>query len=157
MADKMTFNEAFAVAQAEFPPVEKKGTAKAGSFKYDYADLADIQKLILPILNAHGFSVRQPTGYQDGVFGLFTKLTYTDGECEDSFYPLPDPSTTKPQDMGSNLTYARRYEFVSVCCVTLVGEDDDGAKAQASERDQANPSKTLLREHGSMSPRSLPS
>ena len=44
-------NAAIAKAQGEFPPIPKDKTAKAGSYTYDYADLASILALVRPVLS----------------------------------------------------------------------------------------------------------
>ncbi len=134
---KTAYDIAMVKAQSEFPTVGKKATAGQGNFTYDYAELEEIQKAILPVLNSNDFYVEQcPTlvgevggGY---TFVVRTVITHGLGHERAGYYPLPDPSKTKAQDMGSAITYAKRYSLAGALCITLVGEDDDGKKAQES-------------------------
>jgi hypothetical protein len=52
-------------------------------------------------------------------------VLHESGEERSGEYPLPDPTSARPQDIGSAITYARRYSF---CAVTglVTEEDDDG-------------------------------
>jgi hypothetical protein len=62
---------------------------------------------------------------------LAYKLLHESGEFEGGEYPLPPNGT--PQQMGSAITYARRYTF---CAVTgVVSEEDDDGKAAPQERE----------------------
>jgi hypothetical protein len=72
-----------------------------------------------------------PTVTEDGRFVLAYELRHTSGELINGSYPLPDPTRTTPQQVGSALTYARRY---TLCCVTGVvpDEDDDGTVANTT-------------------------
>lgn len=130
--EKTEQNELYAAlvkAQAEFPVVGKMRTANAGKFSYDYADLADVLKSIVPILTKHELAVIQKPSMTDDGFGLQTLIIHATGQSIDGFYPLPNPTTTKSQDMGSAITYARRYSLTAMCGVVL-DDDDDGKKAQ---------------------------
>jgi hypothetical protein len=89
-------------------------------------------------------------------------LLHESGEGRSGEYLLPDPTRARPQDIGSAITYARRYSF---CAVTglVTEEDDDGnlaqqahstrsggkPKAQSSARQaQPQPSRTVDHEAG---------
>lgn len=129
--------EALAAFQAAVPRVEKGNVGvipgkdgKAG-YKYEYADLSEITSVALPLLGQHGLSwSTKPTVLDNGAFVLEYRLRHTGGEEDIGMYPLPDPSRTQAQQVGSAITYARRY---ALCCVTGIApgaDDDDGEKAQ---------------------------
>jgi hypothetical protein len=120
---------ALAKVQAELPKVAKSETADTGTYTYSYADLADVSAKILPLLGKHGLAfTARPTLNDDGRFVLAYSLIHSSGEREDGQYPLPLPEKATAQQVGSAVTYARRY---SLCAVTGVApdEDDDGAAA----------------------------
>ena len=48
---------AFSKAQAEFGPIKKTKTANAGTYTYDYADLADILDVVRGPLCSNGLSL----------------------------------------------------------------------------------------------------
>jgi hypothetical protein len=132
--------QALATLMTKLPEIKKVSEAKVetkggGSYKYTYADLAQISRVLLPILGECGLSfITKPTMTDDGRMVLAYKLLHVTGQSEDGQYPLPTGGT--PQSMGSAITYARRY---CLCAVTGVApdEDDDGAAAQANYHHQA--------------------
>ena len=97
-------------------------------FHSKYADLAEIRDTVMPTLTKHGFAVVQFTQVSATGFYLVTRLLHESGEYLDSRYPLPE-DVTKPQAMGSAITYARRYMLAAMCGIAAE-EDDDGNAAQ---------------------------
>lgn len=118
---------ALARAQANFGPVKKSKTNK--HFGSNYADLADVIAAVVPALNKEGIAVVQPIEAGD----LVTRLLLGDDILESR---VPLSLEGKPQEIGSELTYMRRY-----CLAALLGvaseDDDDGNAAQ----DVARPSR----------------
>jgi hypothetical protein len=124
---------ALAAFQLDLPRVVKAQTAniptKGGpGYTYDYADLTSITDVAMPALAKHGLSVIFTTNYMDNRFILQCVMRHNSGEDTASFYPLPDPSNTAPQAMGSSMTYARRYLLTAITGIAP-GGDDDGANA----------------------------
>lgn len=119
---------ALAKAQKAFKPLTKGRTAKAGSYEYDYADLADLIAATTGPLADNGLAVAQTFRYVDGHMVLVTKLMHTGGQFLDSEYPIGNYG--KPQELGSAITYGRRYSWQAMVGIAPVGEDDDGQKAQ---------------------------
>ena len=119
---------AVVAALAEMPTIAKSHTARAGSYSYSYADLADVVEVVRPILTAHGLAVmQQPSHGPDGSLCLRTTLLHTSGDAVSELMPLGPPR--EAQAMGSMLTYARRYALVAL--LGLATEDDDyGASAE---------------------------
>lgn len=130
--------EALAAFQAKLPQVAKGETAvvptkTGGSYKYSYADLADVSKVVLPLLGPLGLSwVTRPTLTEGGKFVLAYELLHASGESRTGEYPL---QLGTPQEMGSAITYARRYALLSVTGVAPEQDDDDGASASRPQRD----------------------
>jgi ERF superfamily protein len=136
MTETKSLAQALAALQTQLPKVDKAKTAKVktdkANYTYDYADLAQITRQLMPILGELGLSfTAKPTVTDDGRFVLAYKLLHVSGESEKGQYPLPAQGT--PQSMGSAITYARRY---CLCAVTGVApeDDDDGAAAEADAR-----------------------
>lgn len=134
---------ALARVQAKLPKISKSKTAKVEGkdgkrgFEYHYAGLADFQPEVLPLLAAEGLSwVTKPTLNDNGLFGLHYKLQHSSGEVDEGWYPLPDPSRSSAQQIGSAITYARRYSFTAVTGL-VADEDDDGQAAQHAPKPQS--------------------
>lgn len=126
---------ALALAQAEMPAVDKKKTAKLGSYSYKYADLADVVNIASKVLGKHGLSISQhPESDVDGKPVLTTVLLHKSGQFLKSSIPL---LITKmdAQSQGSAITYARRYAYGALTGV-VTDDDDDGKAATESETKQ---------------------
>lgn len=140
MSAEAEFATALAAFQAELPTVSKDQTARAGSYSYSFADLTKITEAALPLLARHGLSwTAMPTLVPDLGFVLHCSLLHVGGHREDGNYPLPDQSKHSAQEIGSALTYARRYALCAATGIAPGGEDDDGhaaAQARSAPRQQ---------------------
>ncbi len=119
---------ALAAFHAELPKVGKGALNPA--FKSKYADLADIVAAVLPKLAVQGLAwMTTPTMNEDG-FVLHYELRHEAGESITGSWPLPDPTKSTPQQLGSAVTYAKRYTLSAVTGIAP-DEDDDGNAASA--------------------------
>jgi hypothetical protein len=125
-----TLAAALAAFQASLPAVHKGATGQVpGKRSYKYADLSDLSATVLPLLAAQGLSwMTMPTYDDAGRFVLQYELLHTSGESRRGTYPLP---TGTAWEIGSALTYGRRYCLAAVTGVAA-DEDDDGAVAEQS-------------------------
>lgn len=123
------FADALAAFQSELPHIGKGQTADTGSYSYDYADLTAISEAALPLLARLGLSFSAKPTMIDGAFLLHYTLRHVAGHEDAGYYPLPDPVRSSPQQIGSAITYGRRYCLCAVTGIAPGGEDDDGAKA----------------------------
>lgn len=147
-----TLAEALAEVQAHLPDIRKGETAEVtmktgGKYKYRYADLADVSAVILPMLGAVGLSwITRPTVNESGKFVLAYELLHTCGESKTGEYPL---SGGTAQEIGSAITYARRYALCAVTGVAPASDDDDGAAAtqRPAERDAWEAAKPARPDH----------
>jgi len=123
---------ALADLQSHLPRIGKDAQAQYGK----YADLADVTKAIMPLLGERGLSFTcAPTlVFAERQFVLEYTLRHVSGEQLTGTYPLP--SSGSPQQVGSAITYARRY---ALCAVTgaVADEDDDGQAAEKAVRPKA--------------------
>ena len=115
--------KALATAQSEM----KNATINSVNphFKNRYADLAAIRDAVVPALTKSGIAVTQATECDGGGFWLTTRLSHESGHWMEGTYPL---ERDKPQSMGSQMTYARRYALSSMCAISA-DEDDDAEGA----------------------------
>jgi hypothetical protein len=141
--------DALAQLQGALPRVGKAETAQVrsdkGSYSYSYASLADITGRLLPAMAKLGLSfTAAPTLMAlngDLKFVLHYQLMFSGREDEeaerlDGMYPL---GTGTPQQLGSAITYARRYCLLAVTGLAPDdGSDDDGQAAEQSYRAQRN-------------------
>ena len=99
-------------------------------FKSRYVDLSDGLDTIRECLSKNGLAFIQGTSISDSMIVLNTRITHKSGQWLESDYPVG--GLGRPQEMGSAMTYARRYALFSL--VGVAGEDgDDGNAAQAAE------------------------
>jgi hypothetical protein len=127
-----TLAEALAALQARLPRVAKTSEGQERGGKKDkYADLTDISDALRPLLSSLDLSfVCRPTLDEQGRFVLAYALLHVSGEEMGGFSPLPTSGT--PQQVGSAITYARRY---TLCAVTGLAPGDDDDDAQAAEQE----------------------
>lgn len=101
-----------------------------GSHSYAYADLASISSHVLPLLSKHGLAFTcTPISLADSVT-LRGVLTHSGGGAIEGSLPIFGRT---PQEIGSSITYMRRY---LLGCLTgvVTDEDDDGQKSQGAQR-----------------------
>jgi hypothetical protein len=101
--------------QKELPVVGRTTEA----FKYKYAPIENIWDKIGTILNENGFVIVNEISKE----GVISKAIHELGEIS-SFIEFSS-LTLKPQDRGSEITYARRYNLTAMFNIIVVGEDDD--------------------------------
>jgi hypothetical protein len=116
-----TFAAALAAFQAAMPPVPKTKRASMANYTYSYAGLAEIVTLAAPIMAQHGlaFTCAPSIVDQDRLI-LVGTLMHINGEERCAALPI---TGTTPQQVGSAITYARRY--LLGCLTGIVTEDDD--------------------------------
>ena len=107
-------------------------------FKSKYATLAGVRDTITPSLSENGLSIIQGVSIDDGGYVLTTRLLHSSGQWIESVYPF---SVGKPQEMGSAMTYARRYSLSAICNIASE-EDDDGNEGQNGATPNPPPAKT---------------
>src|SRR5690349_21124133 len=121
MTESVGLYAALAAAQAEYPEVPKRRTAKVKTqtkdgrwvdYSYKYADLSDIMAALRPVLAKNGLSILHRTDALDnGKVRLTGILAHSSGQIIEAHMDLSAfPAEGKAvQTWGGNLTYARRY------------------------------------------------
>lgn len=101
-------------------------------FKSRYADLASVWDACREALSVNGLAVIQTMDVINEKQALITTLGHTSGQWMKSIMLLPI-QRPGPQELGSCLSYCRRYSLASM--VGVFQDDDDGERAQVSYRD----------------------
>lgn len=137
------FAKAFPKAQGAMGDVLKKATNPA--FKSKYADLSAVVEAVIPPLNENGFSVLQPSGFDEGRVKVMTLILHESGQWMRCTLSL-NPTKLDPQGIGSAITYGRRYGLQAMSGVAP--EDDDGNAAsfrgKTQEREPDRPSNAAM-------------
>jgi hypothetical protein len=123
-------------AKLEIGKVAKN--AKNPHFKNTYADLNALIEAVEPILLEKGLVLLQPIK-EGKVFTIITSII--DSYSVESYIDLPN--NLNPQQLGSAVTYFRRYTLQSL--LSLQAVDDDGHTASQPQKQQtpeAKPQKT---------------
>lgn len=126
---------ALAKAQPKFKTLSKEKTAvinsAKASYKYKYADLADVFISIREALAENEIAIVQTTSVREqGGYILTTRLIHSSGQSLGSDLLMdrwPDP-----KQFGIELSYLRRY---SLCALVGIASDDD------TDADGLDPSK----------------
>ena len=117
----------------EVPNFVTDETAQAGNRTYKYLNLATILKTIKPVFEKHGLAFSQRVTFDNAgetrqVIGTVETIIFDDEEqmvaCSYPFFVTGDP-----QQVGSAITYARRYSLYAVLGI-FPDKDDDGAYAK---------------------------
>lgn len=112
-----------------------------GPFKYNYTDLANAYDVCEAALGKHGIGVWQDvyTYYADryAEVEVHTLLYHAESEqyrVGGRITLRSSVATPSPQDMGTLITYARRYSLLA--SVGLAAEDDDGKGASETPKNE---------------------
>ena len=123
------FNTAMAAMQSELPSIAERGT---GHNNARYALLEDINDVVKPIMQRHGFAVSFKVEHHAGGINVTGILMHAAGHREQTTMLLPnDTSGSKNavQAVGSAVSYGRRYVICALLNITTRGADDDGYAA----------------------------
>tara|TARA_R110002072_G_scaffold100778_9_gene222050 strand:+ start:1741 stop:2412 length:672 start_codon:yes stop_codon:yes gene_type:complete len=122
--------EDFISAQSEMKNAELNKTNP--HFKSRYADLTAVRAATLPALNKFGIGIQQSTTMTGESFMLVTKVVHKSGEVlDESSFPI---TLGPPQKMGSEITYARRYAWATMCGISADDDDDGNAASRNQEK-----------------------
>ena len=104
-------------------------------FKNRYATLGSILNAVRIPLAKQGLAAVQTVRMEQGCVYVTTILTHSSGQWieESAGFPLPDKSTV--QQMGSCITYLRRYTLAAIC--GIVGDEDDDGEGDRGTRTTA--------------------
>ena len=115
--------------------------AKNPFFKSEYVPLENVAEAITQTATKNGLAFSQyATTTETGNVSVGTIVFHESGEFIE-FPPLIlKPENTKPQSIGSAITYAKRYALSAIFGITS-DKDDDGNKANGNGEPQKQPQK----------------
>lgn len=122
-------NAALVAARAEMGRPAKNKTADTGKYSFDYADLAAVDALAMPVLAKHGLSYLQnldTVASPEGILvGAQTVLVHSSGESfYSTFFRVPARDGSAQSTCGA-ATQAKRYSLCGV--LGIIADDDDDA------------------------------
>lgn len=123
------FNHAMTDFQADIPAIQKTRTANTGKFKYNYADISDVQRAVAPRLKETGLSVTFETRQEGDTLNVVCVVRHIHGHCERTEFPVPIDRQARMNDtqkVGSALTYGRRYAMCAALGIVTAEDDNDG-------------------------------
>lgn len=135
-----SLDDALLLLQADPPVLTKSKDGQVGNQRTKYADLVEVNKVVLARLNQLGVIwLCLPTMAGERFVLHYTLTHVPSGESLTGDYPL---NLSEPQKMGSAITYARRYALLAVTGIAAEDEDDDGDAASGrnyAQRGAARP------------------
>lgn len=127
------FNAAMAAMQSDIPSIAERGAIVVnGQKRSDYATFEDINDVIKPIMQVHGFAITFKVENVAAGLSVTGILMHRAGHRESTTMLLPlDTSGSKSavQAVGSSTSYGKRYVMSALLNLTTRGEDDDGHAA----------------------------
>jgi hypothetical protein len=133
-------NTALAKAQGEFPPIPRERTVRiktqgGGTYSYSYAPLDVILAAVRPVLARHGLSLIQRLDDENGRPAIRTEIRHAEGGKISASFLIGD-RPPNPQQLGSLLTYLRRYTIQAM--LGIAPEEDDDGQAAAKTRTEVS-------------------
>lgn len=125
--------EALSGFQAEMEVVTKSKSANAGKYRYTYADYADIMRAAGPLFGKYGLSFSCSPQYADRTIVLTGRLMHKAGGYLDGTMPV---TMGPPQQIGSDLSYMKRYLLTSLAGIATDDEDDEMMRGMPRQQQQ---------------------
>jgi len=138
MDDKKEIYSAFIKAQAEL----NNPTRDTKSYKYSYAQLGQCLDIVRPIFAKHNLGIIQQIINKENdvdLIGIKTVIVHSSGQSIE-FEFFVKAIKKGAQDIGSMITYMRRYALFGAVGIHPQDEDDDGLKAQTIKIETTPPS-----------------
>lgn len=109
------------IKQPKLTKEVKVATRQGGNYKFRYADLSACMEASRECLKANGLAVVQMIDNDR----LITLLTHKSGQWFQSVISIRNANNLAYQDLGSAITYLKRYSFCAI--LGIVADDDDDA------------------------------
>ncbi len=149
------FNIDFAQAMSEMPTIGKDKVKGMGNDKagIPYASYEKIDAIVRRIEFKYGFCRTFSTERTDKAGSLMTVTLLHKGghSIKSTRYLPPDQGPGRSGDataQGSSDSYNKRYLTIGIWNLVTIGADDDGKRAEAITRDQADSMNSLISEIG---------
>lgn len=137
--------EALAKAQGTFTNPERNRAVKVrlkenkGEYTFHYTTLDRIIDMIRPGMSANGLAFTQSVGLDTDWVIVTTRIVHASGQWIEDELPVR-PDGFGPQQVGSAITYGKRYSLTALLGIAS-DEDDDGnlGSGHTSEEIKNNP------------------
>lgn len=142
--DKEAFYRALAKFQSETPAVAKSKKVKydtkaGGSVDYHYAPLEVIVDTVKSALEKNGFSYTLKTEQTDTKITITCEAHHEAGHTESTKLTVPMSTGDKMnaiQQIGSAITYAKRYTFCNAFGIMTAEDDTDCVEAEVIKTEE---------------------
>lgn len=123
-----------ALAALTDPP--RDGKVEAGQRRYRYLELPDLLAEVRGKFGAHGWAILQQITTEPGAITVINLWIHHSG-VKITHPGFTMPSGRTPQEIGSAITYARRYSLAAL--TGLSGSNDDDAETLQAIRERPQP------------------
>ncbi len=153
MVIRKGLEQAYLDAQKEMPKAPKDGINP--HFKSRFTTYDALVDTVSPVLNKNGLSFSHVSRFDGGLYFVGTVLNCAETSHTTKPFEMPI-NFGKPQEMGSAITYAKRYTLAAICGIAS-DEDDDGNSASVKKDkqeiykgldDQKTQFKAIANKHG---------
>jgi hypothetical protein len=115
-------------------------TRAGGTYSYTYADLGSVLNAIRKPLSENGLCIMQGIHEGQNAILIMTELAHSSGQWVRSELAIPISPEATPQNIGSVITYGRRYGLSAL--IGIASEDDD-AKSATEEKPTERPRQAI--------------
>lgn len=116
--------DALAKAQAKMPTITMDRTVQYKAVSFEYATLSNIIHNTKPILSEFGLSILQFPTTQGADVSVETMLLHLSGEYVASTISSRSAKPDDPKEIGSLITYLRRYSYAAVLGIATDADFD---------------------------------
>jgi len=134
-----------ALIKAQSEMTNAKKTCDNQFYKSKYADLAEMIEVTKPVLFTNGMAIIQSPEGSGNTASVNCRIIHTSGQWIEGTITLP-LLKSDPQQAGSAITYARRYQLAAL--FNIAQEDDDGNTASKEEPQKPVTIQTVPVEYG---------
>lgn len=123
---EIEFNQAMVRLQPKLPQIYK---SQAGNHGKKYSPFESIDQVVRPLYTAEGFAVTFTTAPENGVLFVTATVRHAGGHKEPTTVPMPiekNAANSGSQNMGSTISYGKRYALCAAFNIVTTGEDNDG-------------------------------
>lgn len=107
-------------------------------FKSNYITLDGILEYVRPILSKEGIWIFQEATGDGEYIEVKTRLVHSSGEYIETDSLKMKPTKNDPQQLGSCITYAKRYQLASLLGISSEVDDDGNKATHGDKTPQAN-------------------
>ena len=112
----------------KFDSKVKVVTKTGGSYSFEYASYKGIKETCKPILLKNGIAITQLIGDKQ----LTTIMIHSSGQFISETMSLPIKDNMNPQEIGSVITYMKRYSYSAILGI-VSDDDEDGNIASGND------------------------